>query len=241
MPTTNKPISVAEALEIVPNNDSWINDGVTGVVRDIKASGLSSKRKFWRCTVADTVGSATIGMTVFTPPNFGIGDLIDVTGQGIKRKEYNGEAEIGVGQKTEIHVLGKSAHHQEQVQRSESHKPSVNGQQQPVNGQTVGMALKEAAAMLAVIGYDADDLRNPAWWKRLHEIASDVIRVSRMLERGALAAPVKYRETGVEEHRDPEPEPDPEPTPPPRTSGRADPPPRSNPVPHDRDDEDVPF
>lgn len=111
--TSNPPLSVAQLLEIVPSEDSWVNDGFTAVVRAIKPPPANDAKKFWKCTLADTTGSATISMTVFFAPKFSEGDQIDVVGQGIKRKEYNGTAEVSVGQKSEIHIVGRAVRNQE--------------------------------------------------------------------------------------------------------------------------------
>src|SRR5262249_14895998 len=153
-----RPLSVAEVLEIVPAEDSWVNDGVSAVVRSIKASGPNAKRKFWEIILADTVGSATIRMAIYKAPHFNEGDVIDITGSGIKRKEYQGTAEISIGQKTEIHVVGRSAHHEEQKHRAETGAPSVNGELQKVAGQTVGMALKESINLVLDIRGGAQGL-----------------------------------------------------------------------------------
>lgn len=120
--TATQPMSVAEVLEIQPSENSWINDGFTAVVLNITQSPPNAAKKNWKCLLGDTTNSAQINMTVWTAPRFAVGDRIDVLGQGIKRKEYRGAAEVGVGQKTEIHVLG----HQVEAQSRPVARPTAS-------------------------------------------------------------------------------------------------------------------
>lgn len=84
-----------------------------------------------------------------------------------------------------------------------------------VNGQTVGMAMKEALNLLC--GNLAHDevvaiIIEPSFWASVHEVASDIIRVSALLEKGKLARPVRDRAAGVPMEEEP-------------AQGRDDPPP----------------
>lgn len=181
---------------MVPSENSWIDDGVMGVVRSITPPRPNAQKKYWKCVLADTVGSAKINLTVFTAPRFSEGDQIEIVGKGIKRKEYNGEAEIGLGKTSEIHVIGHSVHHEEQQARAAEGQPALNGQLQPIHGQTVGMALKLALDLLTrdveAAGLHAT-LNNQDFWKLVHVVSSDIIRVSAMIEHGKLAPSIKDR------------------------------------------------
>ena len=67
---------------------------------------------------------------------------------------------------------------------------------QPVFGATVGMAMNQAIALLThELKHDevVQSVCEAHFWKAVHETASDVIRVSRMLEAGKLAPSVKER------------------------------------------------
>ncbi len=195
MPTDPKLLSVAEVCELVPggeNNPCWINGGFTGVVREIKRTTVKKTgRPMNICTIADSVGSAVISMTVFNAVNFNEGDVIEIVGQGLRRTEYNGLAQVSLSQKSEIHILGRSVHHEEQKERVAESQPSVNGQLQPVAGQSVGMAIKEA--LTALVPGNGARMNTTAFWFEVHQFASDVIRVSRQLEAGKLAPSVKER------------------------------------------------
>ncbi len=190
------PISISQALAIIPSEDSWINYGVTGVVRSIAQPRPNAQKKSWKCVLGDPTGSATINLTVWTAPNFSEGNQIEIIGKGIKRKEYQGQPEISVGQKSEIRVLGDSVHAPEQEKRAAAMETSLNGQLQQVPGPTVGMAINNAITVLTS-GLEHDEIIarviEPSFWASVHEVASDVIRVAKWLEHGKLAPTVKER------------------------------------------------
>jgi len=75
-------------------------------------------------------------------------------------------------------------------------------------GQTIGMAMNNACA-LVMAAHDADPnfaafLNSREFSLELHNIASDILRVSKHLENGHLAKPAKERETSAPLHRMPE-------------------------------------
>lgn len=241
MKTENPPISVAEVLEIVPSEDSWVNDGFKAVVRSITAPPANAQKKYWRCVLADAVGSATIKMTVYAYPKFAEGDLIEVVGSGIKRKEYNGSAEVGIGKTTEIHVLGRSAHHEEQKERAENLQPAVDGSKQHIHGQTVGMGIKEG---LALVKHYNPELKpdTSAFWAKVHQYASSAVRLGNAIEHGNLTPPLSTPKAAAAPAEEAP------------QGGRADPPKGTNRKPPagengeafprtgvKNDDEDVPF
>lgn len=227
----NKPLSVAEVCEL--RVEDWINSGFTAVVADIKKSKSKKGADFWPCTLRDTTGSATVEMTVFQAPAFSVGDQIDVLGQGIKRGEYNGKAQVSIGKKTEIHIIGRSVHAEEQAHRATAGEPALNGALQPVNGQSVGMAMKEALAMVGNLA-TKDDLKSPEFWAQIHTVSSDIIRVARLLEAGKLAPSVRERNSPKVETVDPWPDPKPRTATPPTDRQMAN-------LSDEFDDTDVPY
>lgn len=112
-------LSVAQVCELQPGdeqNATWINPGFTGVVRKVDQRPTKKGGKIWPCVIADTTGSATIEVTLFTAPKFAVGDQIDICGQGLRRTEYNGNPQAALGKNTEIHVVGARVAHHEQAQ-----------------------------------------------------------------------------------------------------------------------------
>lgn len=196
-------LSVAEVLELPPGdeqNATWINPGFIAEVASIKATSVRSTGNPMNiCTLKDTSGSATISMTVFGAVKFGIGSTIEVSGKGLRRTEYKGLEQVSVGKETEIHVvnLGKTP-------PPPANSEPVAGQRMPdgteptapVYGATAGMAMNHALDLLTK-GLDVTEVARRVctaeFWAAVHETASDIIRVSRMLEAGRLAPSVKAR------------------------------------------------
>ncbi len=193
-------LSVAEVCELQPGdeqNATWINPGFTGVVRKITTRKAKSGKDFFPCTIGDTTGSAAVEVSFFTRPNFQEGDQIELSGSGLRRTEYNGKPQAAIGKSTAVHVIGKSVHAAEQAERAEKMEPAINGAKQPVHGQTVGMAMKEALILVRASHPErVADVDNPDFWKSVHKTASTIIRMSNALEHGNLtpalgAAPAK--------------------------------------------------
>jgi hypothetical protein len=202
MSKTDAVISIAEVYEMTAGdkeNPVWINNPVKGVVRTMNEKKMKTGKPFWACILADEVGSATCEVSFFAKPQFSEGDLIELSGQGMRRTEYKGTAQIAISEKTQIHRLGGSAHHQEQKQAAAEGKPSVSGEPQHVFGATAGMAVKAAIEYMENTQPDPaanqDKLKpsDPAYWEAVWQYASDVVRISRLIEAGKLAKPVKER------------------------------------------------
>lgn len=100
-----------------------------------------------------------------------------------------------------------------------------------INGQTVGMAMKEAINLalgaFRNTSHEAPDIGSQAFWEMVHIAASDIIRVSQMLERGHLAPSAKARAVPQGSVRSPV-------TPPPRQR-------QPDPEPDTTMDDDIPF
>lgn len=237
------PLSVAELIELP--TDSWVSDGFTAVIRSIerKVGKPPGNRVFFKCVLADTTGSATVGACLFFAPKFKEGDSVDFLGQGIKFKNGQYGAEVSMGDKADIRVVGKSVHAEEQAHRAAAGAPALNGTPQLVNGQTVGMAMKEALALagMGAGGITRDVLKDPLFWQDVKVYAGNIIRISRSLEAGKLAPPswpTPQREEAPPSAARP---PDRSPAPAPRTSKPTPGPEGAAFPPEPGIDEDVPF
>jgi len=190
-------LSVEEVLELPPGDDqnaTWINPGFKAVVREIKRTQTKKApvRAMNICTLGSETGAAEISLTVFAAVKFEEGDLIEVSGQGLRRTEYNGLAQVTMGKNTEIHILGKSAHAPEQAERKAAGAPPIDNKGHfPISGQTVGMAMKESLALagMAAGGITRDVLKDPLFWQDVKTYAGNIIRISRSLEAGKLSPP----------------------------------------------------
>jgi hypothetical protein len=116
----------------------------------------------------------------------------------------------------------------------------------PVHGATVGMGINQAIACLKEEqGTNlAEYLSTSDGASRLHTLASDIIRVALLLEKGKLADPVRVRENTQPQAAPPQPPPTPTPvSKPQRASGfpASNPTGQAFPTGPDDDGEDVPF
>ncbi len=195
MSSEKEMLSVEEVLELQPGdaeNATWINPGFIAVVRKITTKQTKAGKEFFPCVLGSQTGSAELEVSYFTRPKFSEGDLIEISGQGLRRTEYQGKPQAACGQKTETHILGKSAHAPEHEQRRAAGQPPVSGQGSfPVAGQTVGMAMKESIALagMAADGITRAKLADPLFWADVKIYASNIIRLSRSLEAGKLSPP----------------------------------------------------
>lgn len=188
----NKTYTVAEAAALPP--DSWING--TLEAHCIKVETIAKKApkvgNFYKAHLSDGGSEPLASMSLFMAPKFQAGDIIRLSGQGIKRGDYNGKVQISIGKDTRIDV---SPGQQKLVAAAHAaHAEHANSEM--ISGQTVGMAMKEALALRSM-GHTttmSELLTAPGFWSGVHETASDIIRISRMLEKGQLADPVRARQ-----------------------------------------------
>lgn len=253
----DKAFSVAEVLEM--NVGAWVNGGMIAVVRKIENSPPQAKRKYWRVDLEDTVTrGATISVSLFFAPKFREGDTIEFTGKGIKRDEFSGLARVSIGKNTEIHVVDRNARQGAPLPGNtrppppggadERGTPPAQHQEPPpgdgaggeapksapyIEGQTIGMALKEAIALTARC-YPAVDRAlpdDPQFWEQVFNTASDIARISHHMKKGHLAPSARQRVAAAKAAKNPAPAPTPTNPPPPRTPPKA----------QENLDEDVPF
>lgn len=251
-------LSVAEVFELQPGdatNATWINPGFRAVVISVTQKKTKAGKDFFPCVLGSEEGGVTVECSFFTRPKFSEGAVIELSGQGLRRTEYNGNAQVAIGQKTDVHVISSGgqqaqqrpstptaqlppAHSTPQDTDTTSPAPGAgDGEPKWINGQTVGMAMKEAislAGMCCANGVSRAALADPLFWQDVKMYAGNIIRISSSLEKGKLSPPswpVAKREAEPVK---------PAPTPPPK---QAAPPPRKE-VNLDEDpdlDRDVPF
>lgn len=183
--------------QVAQQNEGYLNAEVEATCLAITAKKSNRTGKnFWVVKLGEQAGAETMESSMFAPPKFGVGDVVIFSGQGIKFSRDNFGAKLSVSEKTIITKLGASVHHEEQQERRAESRPAVNGTVIPVPGPTVGMAINNALTVLTKdLSHDELIARliAPTFWSSVHEVASDVIRVSRMLEAGKLAPSMKDR------------------------------------------------
>lgn len=111
MPTT-KCLTISEVCQL--RDGDWINDGVIAVVSTIetKQAGQRAKnpgKKFWVVALNAEDGPENVELSLFFAPKFREGDLIELTGRGIKYTQNNYGSKLSIGQETEITVVSKGS------------------------------------------------------------------------------------------------------------------------------------
>lgn len=199
----------------------------------------------------------------------------------IENKHYNPPAiELQLSKATVILVSGantpaptkqtpqepkeSAAPSEAQADGAATHPPKTDGPQpppaargpRPVNGQTVGNAMKLAIdiVMKAFEEYSEeatklhDYIEMPEFSIKVHQVASDLIRIAQRLEKGYLAPTVRERYKAAMEELGGEPPPPAEPPPPPPPQEERKAPSKAKPGPDGQafdpganEDEDVPF
>lgn len=225
MPQKNEQmLTVGQVLEIPAgdrDNASWINPGLIAAVAQIELIERGKKR--WKCTLEDPDTGAAIEMTLFSAPKFRQGDSLEIAGQGLRRTEFNGTAQVSIGQKTTITVIGGAG--DAPPRAAPAARPATAAPSRsydaprerlgasrdeaaiptPVFGATVGMAINQTFELMRHLYTPAEIgamLKAPSGWQAVHELASDIIRVSRLLELGKLAPAIKDRIGGIAKARD---------------------------------------
>ena len=186
--SSEKLMSVAELLTLA--HDSWVNKGFIALCSEQERKvSTKTQKPFWKITFVDQAGGAEVKATLFFAPKFGVGQLVELTGQGIKFKNGQYGPEVSVGDKANITMLGAAAHAPERAAAKAESLPAPDGTKFAVNGQTVGMAMKEALALVershgGVV--EIATLFDAKFWASVKGVASNIIRVARALEAGSL-------------------------------------------------------
>lgn len=194
----------------------WVNGSFEAVVRNASPRQGNKPSK---ATLVDPKNPRMMVKAALFKGSFGAyeNQLIRFGGKGTKAKLYNGDVELSFSDKCTMDSLGKApdeAGSEPEPQREPSRHDDRRGgggepapQQRapagsgalPVQGQTVGMALNQACenirSALKSSGkpFAVELFTSPQFSRDLHTIASDIIRVSRVLEAGHLAPSAKDR------------------------------------------------
>lgn len=193
------PLTCAQVVALPP--ESWVNNGFQGVVLKIEPINKKAGGVFYKVTVGDAPGDYTssVSLSEFTAPRYAVGDIIRITGKGIKRGDYQGKPQMSRGKESTVEVMPSAAKIQANVQAAITEtrgQAAASHAEGMIPGVTVGMAMKEALALHSIdMGRDQLKLAltAPGWWSEVYATASDIIRVARLLETGKLCDPVRQR------------------------------------------------
>ena len=194
--TTDTDLLTVEAVSQMPD-ESWVNTGVTAHVCRIETIAKKAPKtgNFWKASLSDGGSQPLASLSLFTAPKFSEGDRLRITGSGIKKTSWQGNAQLSIGKDTKVEVAAGGPRIQQAVQ----HAKDAHAQQQNeglINGPTAGMGIKTALDLLTkhlTTGELTSALKSPAFWGTAHEVASDIIRLQQLLEKGKLAPPIRER------------------------------------------------
>ncbi len=197
---SNAPLTCAQIAAL--DDGAWINEGFQAHVLKLDSVAKKAGGNFWKASLGDGPGNYTHGVTMslFNAPRFQIGDIIRVTGKGISKKSYQNKPQVGMGKDSLLEVMPSSAKIQASV---ENHIAEVKGNQAQavaenmINGNAVGNAMTNAFENMRHMYPNAEQFKSyatsPAFWTEVWTLASDHLRIARMLEHGKLCDPVKQR------------------------------------------------
>jgi hypothetical protein len=192
----NQTLTVAQLLEMQPGTKdkaTWINDDFEAVVSDVQVGDKNAKATLSdphnpRVTIAAVFWGA--GGSRFE------GKLCHFSGKGMTRTEYKGTQQVSVGDKATIQVLGAAPAGAGSA-GGDKGTGAAQGGPKLFQGQTVGMALNKACDLISKTDTFAqgglDYLKSPQFSQDLYVAASDILRISRVLESGKLADSPKHR------------------------------------------------
>lgn len=200
------PATIYDILQLVPgskDNPTWVNDEFEGVVSNIKSGQKSTS-----CLVSDAHNPNVSITAVFWDSRdlsrFN-GCVCHFAGQGMKRDEYKGTQQVSCSQKTTVNVVGRATNQGAQnagtppAQSRPSNPGPSSSAPGVIHGATVGMAINQANGIIIAGTKDIPPAErekffdSPEYSRRLWTIASDIVRVSTLMEKGKLATAPKDR------------------------------------------------
>lgn len=195
MPT--QLMTIAQILELSPGskgNNVWVNGDFEAIVSDAQpAKGKGPATAFLADPHNPSV--AILGNFFGTDTARFNGKICHFSGKGITRTEFKGVQQVTLGDKATIQVVGTAspAAAKPAGQTSAPGHATPPSGNAPVFGATVGMAINQACALLKEKPLEPTYLNSPQFSKDLYTLASDIIRIARVLEAGKLAPSAKDR------------------------------------------------
>jgi len=194
---SNNPKSLTETIN-TPAGTFLNAAGFQAVVGQCKTLQTKSGKPFYKAEISEGGAKATITSFAvdFSPLS---GKLVKFIGMGLKMGEpYNGVPQITIGDKARIIPVGDAPAEQQAPQAASN---ATSGQNKPIEGVTVGMAINKAVD-LAIAETNTD-------LAYVYATASSLIRMAQKLQRGELhdarthyTKPAPAQETAQEDNGD---------------------------------------
>lgn len=180
---------------------SWIPGPFTCVVKNAREMQGRNGSRFYSAELEDPENprimieaTADIDFTRLQ------GDLVEITGSGISREEYQGNAQLKMGRKAEAHVISSKAHRaptgppsrpDTRAAGGSSRQPPAASAERPY-GPAIGNALDLATR--CILDANLATPGTPEFVVELLGIASDIMRVNAYMAAGHLAPKAVDRE-----------------------------------------------
>jgi hypothetical protein len=201
------PATIYDILQLQPgtkDSPTWVNDEFEAAV-----SGLKSGPKSTSAVLSDPHNPNVQITAVFWDKRdlsrFN-GCVCHFAGQGMKRDEYQGTQQVSMSAKTTVNIVGRATNTGGQSapqgggqSRPAGSSPAPSSAPGVIHGATVGMAINQANGIIisGTSGMNPQEREqffdSPAYSKTLWTIASDIVRIARVMEAGKLAPAAKDR------------------------------------------------
>lgn len=198
------PATIYDILQLTPgtkDSPTWVNDEFEASV-----SGLKSGPKSTSAILSDPHNPGVQITAVFWDKRdlsrFN-GCVCHFAGQGMKRDEYQGTQQVSCSAKTTVNIVGRATNAPQQGnqggQPAQQRPAPAAGAPGMIHGATVGMAINQANGIIIAGTKDIPAAArekffdSPEYSRRLWTIASDIVRVSTLMEKGKLATAPKDR------------------------------------------------
>lgn len=161
-------------------DETWINDPVQCLLTIVKQGTSKSGRPYWNTELTDPNDPSCqpVSAAFFADPARYNGQIVEIGGKGNRKGSYSGKAQINIGKTGIVKVIGAS--NSSATQQAPAPPPTHPARTAPVNtvnGQSIGMAVKEAHLSILKSG---EALTEDA----IVEKAGIFLRASSRLERG---------------------------------------------------------
>lgn len=230
MPRNDEPTTLAAILEMEPSrgrDKAWIPGRFEAVVKNAKEK--RPKRggpAFYSCELEDPHNNKLyIEATADVDFTRLEGNLVEVSGNGISREEYNGKPQLKMGRNAIVQTIGAGSGRGDSRDRNPPPRTGSSRDRAPARdaapprdtgaadqperpyGPAIGNALDIAAN--AILTKDLAEPGTPEFAALLLDIASDVYRVNKHMAAGHFAPKASERDgRGSEPSRERSPEPE---------------------------------
>lgn len=199
MAERDETTTIGEILELAPGdreNKAWINGRFVAVVRHAQARKSQQGGFFYTAILHDPdspdISIEASGSCNLVPYE---GKVVEISGSSMSRDEYKGKPVIRMGSKVRVATMGAAAPAAAAPRQRTGFNTATSsgtGTGAPfIPPEAVGAAVNKAVDAILSAGLAVPG--TPHFAKMLHEVASDIFRVSDHIKKGHLALPASKR------------------------------------------------